>query len=163
MNTSIPGQSIDTKLLLQRLQKAEVGELLTYDELGDIIGRDVQKEARSCLLSAIRSCLSAEIVFGTVRNVGVKRLTDRELAGIGEDVRSHIGRVARKATRKMTLISNFDNLTNEEKIRHNTTISMLGAVGHITSVKANRSLENKVAASLEVLPLQKTLSAFMGE
>ena len=163
MNKSIPEMSIDTKLILHRLQKAEIGDVITYKELSEIIGRDIQAEARGCLLSAMRSCLAIERVFGTVRKVGIKRLTDRELAGIGEGIRSHISRVARKAMKKMTLVSSFDSLSNEEKIRHNTSVSMLGAIGHITSSKAIRALENKVATTLEALPLQKTLAAFMSE
>lgn len=162
MNKSIPEMAIDTKLLFQRLQKAFVGDLITYPELSEIIGRNVQKEARGCLISAMRVALYNEMVFGTVRKVGIKRLTDRELAGIGEGVRLHIGRVARKAVRKMTMVNNFETLSNEEKIRHNTGVSMLGAIGHITSSKQAKSLEGKVSSSLEALPLQKTLQAFMG-
>lgn len=163
MKHSIPQMAVDTRLILQRLEQAQPGDLISYKELSGMLGRDVQREARSNLMSAIRAALSSEMVFGTVRNEGVKRLTDSELAGVGEGTRAHISRTARKAVRKMTLVENFAGLTNEEKIRHNTSLSMLGAVGHITSSRQSKLLESRVSVKLEELPLQKTLEAFMGK
>ncbi len=159
---SIPEMAIDTRLLLQRLLKAAIGEVIPYEELNTEIDRDVQREANPCLQSAMRAALRQEMVFSTIRGVGVKRLTDRELAGIGEATRQHITRSARAAVRKMSLVQDFKALTNEEKVRHNTGLAMLGAVAHIASPKQAKVLEGKVTTAREVLPLQKTLAALMG-
>ena len=91
-NKSIPETAIDTRLLLQRLLQAKVGEVITYRELNSAIDRDVQREANPFLQSAMRAALRQMMVFSTIRGVGVKRLTDRELAGIGEATRQHISR-----------------------------------------------------------------------
>ena len=123
----------------------------------------MQREANPCLQSAMRAALRQEMVFSTIRGVGVKRLTDRELAGIGEATRQHITKSARTAMKKMTLVQDFKALTNEEKIRHNTSLAMLGAVAHIASPKQAKALEGKVSTTLGTLPVQKTLAAFMGK
>ena len=159
---SIPEMAIDTRLLLQRLLKAKIGEVITYKELNEVISRDVQQEANGCLQSAMKAALRHEMVFSTMRGIGIKRLTDRELAGIGEATRNHITRSARIAMRKMGLVRDFKALTNEEKIRHNTGLAMLGAVAHISSPKQAKALEGKINATMSVLPVQKTLEAFMG-
>lgn len=158
---SIPEMAIDTRLLLQRLLKAKVGEIITYRELNREIDRDVQREANACLQSAMRAALRQMMVFSTIRNVGVKRLTDRELAGVGEATRLHISRSARLAMRKMTMVQDFKSLNNAEKVRHNTALAMLGAVAHIASPNQVRTLEGRVTANMGVLPVQKTLAAFM--
>lgn len=160
---SIPEMAIDTRLLLQRLLKAKVGDVLTYKELNGVISRDVQRDANPCLQSAMRAALRQQMVFSTLRGIGVKRLTDRELAGIGEAARQHIARSARVAMKKMTHVQDFKALTNDEKIRHNTGLAMLGAVAHIASPKNAKALEGRVSNSFSVLPVQKTLAAFMGK
>jgi hypothetical protein len=160
---SIPEMAIDTRLLLQRLLKAAVGELVSYQELSKEISRDVQREANPCLQSAMRAALRQDMVFSTVRNVGVKRLTDRELAGVGEATRQHISRSARVAMKKMSKVQDFKALTDTEKVRHNTGLAMLGAVAHIASPKQAKALEGRVSNSLAVLPVQETLAAFAGK
>ncbi len=64
---SIPEMAIDTRLLLQRLLKAEVGEVFPYPDLNGEIDRDVQREANACLQSAMRAALRQEMVFSTIR------------------------------------------------------------------------------------------------
>jgi hypothetical protein len=160
---SIPEMAIDTRLLLQRLLQAKVGEVITYQDLNGQIDRDVQREANPCLQSAMRSALRQMMVFSTIRGVGVKRLTDRELAGIGDATRQHISRSARMAMRKMAAVQDFDTLNNEEKVRHNTNLAMLGAVAHIASPNQMKTLEGRVTANAGVLPVQRTLAAFMGK
>lgn len=160
---SIQEMSIDTRLILQRLEKARVDETITYAELDGLIGRDVRKVAAHCLQSALRAAMRREIVFGTVWGVGLKRLGDGELAGVGEVARQKIRRTAKRAIKKMLLVQDFDSLSNEEKVRHNASLSMLGAVAHIASTGQAKTLERRVSSTMGALPLQRTLEAFMGE
>lgn len=163
MNKSIPEMSVETRLLLQRLEKAAVGETVSYAELTNLCGRDVQGPARGMLYSAMRATLSSGVVFATVRKTGVKRLADNEIVGVGEAAIPRIRRLARRSVRKLTAVQDFDAMPNEAKIRHNTMVSMLGAVAHVTGSKTVKEVQLRVAAAQNALPLRKTLAAFGGE
>lgn len=159
MPRSIPGLSIDTKTLSDRLARAEVDEIVTYQELTSLIGRDVQSIARGNLNSAVRRMLADGRVFACVHGVGVKRLNDHEIVGVGTQVLSKVRRTTNRARVKLAAVQDFDALPRDEKATHNMAMSVLGVLSHMTKPSTVRQLETRIDEARTALPLQKTLDA----
>jgi len=150
---TIPETSMDTRLLVQKMEKTEMGEVVEYNDLSNHIGRNVQDKARYVLESARRILVREHrMVFAAVRNVGLRRMDDSQLAAIGVDARKRINRASKRAISKITCVRNFEELSNSDKVQHNTSLSLLGMVTFCTTHHAARRLENKVRGSGNALP-----------
>jgi hypothetical protein len=160
MTKSIPELSVDTRLIEQRLMAAKTDEIVPYTELSGIIGRDVQSTARHVLNSAINRGLANGAVFATVFNVGIKRLADVEIVATGDSAAVKMRRLARRAVRKLSLVKDFSAMPRQIQVRHNTLVSVMGAVAHFSKESAIKKVEAKVAESSQALPLGKTLEVF---
>jgi len=153
--------SIETKQLLERLMKAEVGELITYKEMTEIVGRDIQKNGSGIMYSARRKALNdCQIVFITIANKGIKRASDEEIANSGASVIHKIRRASHKGKKILHAVNDFSALTNESKIHHNATASFLGAIELMTKPKKIIALEKKVKEESDSINVTKTLELF---
>lgn len=152
--------SIDTRALYDLLLKADPGQTVTFVEMTNLLGRDVAGVFPN-LQSALRRVENLDgIVFGNVRGIGYKRLNDIEIIQTSEREIVAIRRRARKAGRRVTKIENFDALPNEEKIRHNMSLSLFGAINSMTKPKQVRKLEEAVSSAAKELPIGRTLEVF---
>lgn len=153
--------SIDTKVLFDRLITANVGDVIPYSELTELIGRDVRGSAIWALGGARRKAFrERSFVFAAVRNEGVKRLSDLEIVDTGEDTASRIHRMSRRGAQRLMAVADFNALPNESKIRHNTYASLLGMTAHVTKNTQVKRLAAKIEKTQAQLPLQRTLEAF---
>lgn len=160
MNKSIPELSVDTRLLYQRLIKLQPGEAVTYDELSALIGADVRVKRRSNLYSAMRKALSDHVVCSAVIKYGIKRLQDDEIAGLGDGVVDRIHGAAGRAVKKLSCVSDFDALSNDNKVKHNAAMSMVGAIALATKPSRVEKVTAAVRTAQSQLPVAKTLELF---
>ena len=95
---SLPELSVDTQVLAKRLLALELNELILYDELTEIVGRDVRHQPVNGLLRSARYIVlrDAHIVTEAVRGEGIKRLDDEGIAQLGDQ---HIARIRRASRR----------------------------------------------------------------
>jgi hypothetical protein len=156
---TIPGLSIDTKMIQDRLSRCATGEIVRYSELSELIGRDIQNGARNLLHSAMRRLLADGKAFATVRCEGVKRLSDAEVVGEGPAALSRLRRAASRASRKLAAVQDFNALPREAQTTHNMTLSVLGVLAHMTKPSTVRQLEARIDQAQAALPLAKTLEA----
>jgi hypothetical protein len=156
---SIPGLSIDTKMLTDKLATLVPDDVITYSDLSQVIGRDVQNGARSNLYSAIRRLLADGKVYASVRGIGIKRLKDEEIVGVGPAVLAKMRRAANRARAKLAAVQDFDSLDRDAKISHNLSLSVLGVVAHMTKASTVKQLETRIDQAQASLPLAKTLEA----
>lgn len=159
---AIPELSVDTRLLVQRIEKMAVDEVVGFVELSALIGRNVAKQARSNLTSARYVALRTHgIVTEAVTRVGIKRLSDSAIIEtIGPQVRQRYRRMATRGLRKLSTVQ-FDSLTDAQKIRQNAEISQLGALRAFSADKVTTRIESKVSgAAAGQLAIAKTLKAF---
>lgn len=162
VNKIIPQLSIDTRLLFDRMIDTPVGDTVTYAVMSEIIGRDSQISGRGTVASARRKAMNERrMVFASVLNVGLRRLADVEIVDTAEHDMVRLRRSARRATRKVSMVD-FDVLPNDRKIKHNTYMSVFGALHQLTAPKAVRAVESKVSQAQAALPLALTLDAFRG-
>ena len=77
-------KSADTSIVENRLRNTVVGEVVTYDSLTTLLGRDSRTFCRSNINSARRSLELESIFFDAISGEGMRRLTEAEA-----DRRSH--------------------------------------------------------------------------
>lgn len=162
MKKAIAEISIDSHAIYQRLIKAQPGELITYVELSNIIGRDFQSFGRCNYETASRIALrDNKMVFVAVRNQGIKRLENEAIPSvIGVNSISKIRRLSKRSAKKI-MATNYDALSNESKIIHNTGLSVLGAFMQMTKPKSISVIEEGIKANdLNRMTFAKTLEQF---
>jgi hypothetical protein len=91
----------DIVALAERLRAIPVGEVVSYAELDDVIGRSVR--GHRYLLASARERVEREdgVIFQSVFNTGVKRLPVEAYATVGQQSRKTIRRKARHASKRM--------------------------------------------------------------
>lgn len=161
-NTSIFQLSIETRLLYPRVAKMEAGETVLYNEFTSLIGSDVQRGGGySALWSAREIALrDNDIVTKAIPNVGIKRLTDAEIANSGGETFARQRRLARRFVRKTATVD-YANLSDTDKAALNAARS---AQAVISLFAKPRTLDRITAANAVTgeLPIARTLELFRG-
>lgn len=157
--------SVDTQIIFDRLCKAEIGEIVTYSELNKLIGRNTQagNDAYSCLASARRKALHEnKIVFDVIMNNGLKRLDDSGIIGRGgQRIQDHIRKSIRGGARILSCIQDYDGMVNADKVRHNSMLSIYGAMTMMLKDKSIKMIESKVEEKQDKLAANRLLELFM--
>ena len=153
--------TLDTDKLVEHLARSETGKLVTYKELNDVIGRDVQGSARSNLAAARRRLQREEgIVFGTVVNEGVRRLTDAEKVEAGSAMLPRIRRAAGKASNVLASVERYEDLSPEAQYRHNASMTIFQAARAMTTRSGVKRVTDAVRSASGALPLGRTMALF---
>jgi hypothetical protein len=156
----IPEFSVDGQRLAMAMREVPVDGVISYADLSALISRNVQREGRSALMSARRQLQRDErMIFDAVKNVGIKRLTDSLVVSTSQSALRHINRTSRKGMGRLVCVD-YQNLTREEMVRHNTSLSLLSVFYEVTKVKSVRQIECVVAVTQKVLRLEETLELF---
>lgn len=157
---------IDTKLLVERLAQVLAGGLISYEELGGVIGRRAEDimspgSCYRCLESARRIVLrDYQFVFRAVPRQGLRRLTDSEIVSeVPEEARKTIRRKVGKAGREIIAVD-FAKLDNAEKVKHNASLSILGAIGQALTPAKTKKIEAACKKAHTQLSLAQTLEVF---
>lgn len=153
--------SLDTRVVVDALRDVKVGERITYQSIGDALGRAVDG-GDPHIQSALRRLEADGVIFGNVRRVGYQRLADVDIVNTVEHERKGLRRKARRIVHRLTSIADFEALPNELKVKHNAAVSGFGAIAAILAPDKMRQLEAKVEGAQAKLPLAKTLAAFTG-
>jgi len=158
--TGMSQKSDDARFLIQELKKIDIGETVGYEALAKAIGRS-REELSSPLQTARRALLEDDRrVFDTVRNVGLKRMSDVDIVGTSAATASRIRRAARRGAMTLAAVSDFSALSRENQMRHSAAMSMLAAVAEMSTEKGIGKIESRLAASDRELPIAQTLDAF---
>jgi len=157
---TIPELSIDSKLIYEKLVSLNPGESITYQSLNELIGRDVQNGARGNLVTAKKQLLNEGVVIETIRNVGVKRLKDAEIAFSGEYAIKKARRAIQKGSKKLICVKDFDSMPQDAQLKHNFSLSVLGALEMITKPQSIKKIEHKIAEEGVKIAAGKTLELF---
>jgi hypothetical protein len=160
--SKIRPMSIDAQVLYERLEKTQIGDRVSYKELNAIIDKNVQNGARHLLETARRAAMRKHhMVFQVIANEGLLRLDDLGIVATGKLSIAKVGRATRRGLKKLACVQNFDGMSNEAKIKHNTFASTLGALSLFTRGSSVKRIEEKVTEANVKLATRKTLEAFM--
>jgi len=154
-------RAIETDLLYGTLREVKPNKSISYADLSELIGADVQKNnARGYLYTARRLCeTDHDIVFEVVRNVGLKRIVNDDVMGVAESAFSSIRRKAGKTIKTIKTV-NYKALSNEGKTKHNASITLMGTISLFSKKRSQLLLEDKARETGKALPLGKTLELF---
>lgn len=155
MFRTIGTTSIDAKLVYEKIKTLSPGESVTYDQLSEITGRNI-KQHRHILLTARNTALREnKMVFDCITGVGIKRLSDSEIVSM-ESVRP-MARVRSALRNGVKRITCAQNITNEERIRVNASLSMFSVLAEFSK---NKSLDKLEPLSADLVPFGKVLKMF---
>lgn len=153
--------NVDARALLARMKAAGVGEIITYDEMSELIGRDVRGGSRHVLEAARRWARRERIIFGAVTGIGIKRLDDAGKVRVGSGMMDKIRRTSRRAAQTLAAVEDFGALPNEMKVQHNMSLSIYGIIQQATSSKMQNRISERVdGAENGVLAIKKSLELF---
>ena len=156
-NNALAEVSIDIKLLCDALKLVEIGDVITYQELSDIIGRSVIKH-RYLLQKARRDLRRDDgILFDCVFNTGLRRMSNSDIVNkVSTQPFQRMRSTVRNAVGDIHCIQN-DQLSNNERITLNASQSLFGAIAEFIKPKAINLLGANIQ---EPLPVAKTLEFF---
>jgi len=153
-------KSVDTKVLEQVLAEANVGQMVTYEELSKAIGRDVRQFALPSLRSARHGLLkSKNMVFGVEAGVGYRRLDDSQIVDSTVSDRAKMKRAANRSIKKLSVV-NFDALPPEKKRQHTVASAQMGAIAMFSGKSATKKIETAVNETKTTLAIGETLKMF---
>ena len=148
---------VDVNALATVLDGVAVGATISYNELTQSIGREIQSH-RYLLQQALEQLLKQRKVFGCVTGVGLQRLSDSEIVEHSFSAFRKIRRTARKAARRLTSVE-WSAMTPEDQQRHYLHLSVLGAIAHRATPSNSSRLTAACANSNNGgLPTAKTLT-----
>lgn len=146
------------------LETAEIGQVITYSDISDAAGVDVTSSAHRGKLRTARESLQngQQMLFGCVKGIGLKRLDDAQIVGAGASMIRTMSRQATRAARALAC-ADFASLSDADKIKHNVSMSIAGAVRISTSEASRVSLERKVLSNGGKIDIHSTMQFFLGK
>lgn len=159
-------ESVETQLAYIELKQLKEGEVCSYETLKQAIGADPQSGGYGYVMSARKRVEKEnECVLQAETNVGIRRLTAREVINRGGKDLSHIRRSTKSGLRRqitITPVERMADLNNEERIQFHTQLSHMGILAHIMRPKATKLIEEKVTVQNGRLDAGKVLELFSG-
>lgn len=155
---------LEAQQIKARLEKMEVGEIVTYEELEALCGRD-RNSIRNGFYTAARILQrEAGMTFGCIFNAGYKRLNSIEKIDTAVNRRQHIHRTARTAGTVLSSVNDKD-LGKEDLLRYHKQVAMHGLLAMVTTQRADRALDNRLTAMGvdAALPTRDVLTLFIRE
>lgn len=150
--------SLDARTIFEKLKTIQPNEIISYQELSTLTGRDIVKH-RHILISARNMALRENIVFDVVFNYGIKRLSDSDVVKI-ESVRP-LSKIRSAAKNGIKRINCAQDISNEERIRVNASLSLFGTILLFSKSKAVDSIiSDQVKNNYGELSYDKLVSIF---
>lgn len=160
---TVPRVSLETQQIFRRLETCAVGEVVTYEELNRVIGGDVTQNKRYALETAKRQLRrDKNMVFETVRKLGVKRLPDSEIVQNAKSDTQRIHRISRRGLQKLNCVE-AESLSAQELVQYNARVGHLGALFQATKLSQAKRIETAVEVMHGRLQLGQTLDLFKSE
>jgi|GEM_PF-3330767 len=145
--------------LKSRLLEMDVDQLISYQEINEIINENPQKPKGRSIVYAALKALRAEnqIVFGCVENEGYKRLSDAEIM---ESSNADIAGIRKRAGRSSNKLECADpgTLSLSQRVTYHAISTVLSFMRASTSAKRIKTIERAAATKNGVLDLKETLA-----
>lgn len=154
--------SVDTEIIFKRITDLEIGETATYQELSALIGRPIQGEAYGNLCTARRKAFNErQMVFGTIRNEGIRRLDDAGRLVAGRDQISRSRKAARKARRIVATVDP-EKLSEDDRRTYESAVMTSTVLELVTKPSKQKRLESAIREAKARIPVADVLKLFAG-
>jgi hypothetical protein len=141
----IPAASHDAQSIALILCKAKHGDIVSYLEMSEAIGRNVQKEARSALDRARRIVERQHgLVFRPVLNVGMRCLPDIDTAKTATSALTRIRNTAKRAVKTLKTIKSTEGWKLDDVADLNVKTATLNYVYNTSSTKSLMAVKEKL-------------------
>ena len=151
----------DTRLLIALLDRAEIGETVTYEQMQREIGRPVSG-GTATLVSARRILLSESgKVFDCERGVGLVRLADGQKVETIDGYRKRQHALARKSLRVLETVE-VESLDQDGRRKFYTALSHQGVLAAATTTRSVKKISAKMNGDPRELAVAMTLEALQG-
>lgn len=159
MPSPIHQMSADARLLIAKLATIGVGEFVSYTDLSEVISRPVSGSSAALQTAVKRLLRDSDIVFGTVRGEGIKRLADAEIVDEGAAAMNAIRRKARRTVERQ-MKADFSKLDRERQAKFSAQVSVASAIAMMAQPKEVARLEKAMTPGRAELPINETLRMF---
>lgn len=151
----------NVKKIYSLLELSKVGDIIEYEKITVLFKETKMNGKIRTYLTKARDRLVNEkgILFATINSVGLKRMDDSEIVNSSGKYIKRISRMAKKSVKKLSC-SDYNILNNEDRIKHNTIMSLYGGITAATSIKSFKKVEAIVKDNNKSLPLGETLELF---
>lgn len=160
MSKTIPELAPESRVLAGRLSRLQPGEEISYKELSDLIGQDVQNGSRN-RLNAARRIVERDhhMVLAPVLGKGIKRLDSNDAPVIGESARKTISRKSRRTVKRLIAVVSDASISNDARIAINAELSMLGAIAVCANDRNLKTITDAVKIAGNELAPSKAIEA----
>ncbi len=153
-----PGMTeAEVATILNLMREVSVGSILNYATMTDALGRDVRKQCKTALRSALRRSVGEGMVFDVVPTIGYKRLNDGETIAVSRKIVPHIRRVTKRTLDKLATVDP-ESLDNAGKIDYSSTVSAISTLSFFSSTSNVRKIED--ASQKSTLPIGQIFELF---
>lgn len=159
--TGIQVKSADTKIIEHRFRNTSFGDLVTYDELSTLLGRDVRQFCYGNIRTAVKALMKESIFLDCVAGEGYKRLNDSESVTALEHYRVKARRTVRRGIVHLQNIA-CDKLTDQDKLKYFAMGTQLQAMELFSGSKAANRIESAVKEQSKQMAIGETLKLFGG-
>lgn len=144
MFTTNPETEIEIERLEAALSNLPIREVITYSQLSEAVGYDVQDKPFALIKARQRVEEKTGMRLGTVRGEGIKKLDGEAIVGIGVAARKSIARRAKRQAARLTNLS-YNDIDGKTQQRIDAERSLLGAIS--SAATANVSKIEPIAAT----------------
>ncbi len=136
--------SIDATQIAKALSAIQVGGDITHEAIAAMCGRSFDR-LRGAMATALGIVQREQrMVFASVRGVGYQRLNDAQIVDTFDQSSRRIRRIAARAAKKIVCVD-YEKLPNDAKVKHNTALSIIGAMSEMASVGSAKRIERRIA------------------
>ena len=154
----------ETRIVIDRLKRMQIGDVVTYGELSAACGKPVSGQTFNLATARRFLVKHNHMVFEAIRNVGLRRLDDTELATSASDkFVEKSRRHAKRSAQKMACIEDYSRLSPAAQLAHTIKISFFGAIAYMARKGQLEKASQAVAGRSGELPISETLKAFSKE
>jgi hypothetical protein len=151
--------AFETRQLIDMGKEIREGETWLYSDMSKKLGATYPYDGKG-LYSARRILLrDFGIIFIAVKNVGLRRLDNKEKVGITGQAIETTQRLVRRTSKKLGTID-FMTLPDELRVEVNTGMTVLKVMEHATNRKTFERVRAVVNESKGILSVGRTMELF---
>ncbi len=137
------GLSVFTAQIIEYLQKKQIGDVITDEELEKVCGKNTSpnREGYGYLATALKYLEKQGKVFGRIREASaIKMLNSSEVVEVGGAMLKRTAKIAKRGIQKLETV-NINSLSQEEKRRFCSYSAQMGALKLFSSKGTTKLLE----------------------
>lgn len=153
-------RSVERQVVEDLLRSAGYGETIEYSRITSELSVPVSSVWH--VVHAVRDAMKPDgYVFEAVRGIGLRRLTDEEIAvGVVGHRRRKIHRQGLKAMADAAAVMRPEEMSKNAQMSHLIGQSLFAAIAAVTTQRAVKAIAENVARTGKSLPVDATIEAF---